>query len=477
MRDERARSTKASLEIHRPVQAYDAVSAAKRLREEKTYEDHGRSVLSLFHGPSLRAMLTTIATGRRTGERRVASSSTVHVLEGEVKFRAGEERHVLSAGGMLVLEGNVPFEAEALSEAAFLHTLVLPGHDTSLPQPVHPTEPAEGGADLDLPGADQPPKSYEKLAEEQEGHLGRRRKGREMNTRRTVNGTEDAKSLFPTKILLATDGSADAVQATEAAVDLADKSGSQLHVVHVWQDVPTPYAHAFVKQELERQGQEILEEQVWRIDADGGAVAGAHLKMGRTSDEVIELGEELGADLIVVGSRGLGPVKRVLLGSRSEEIVHHAHVPVLVLRRGEDVWPPARVVIGDDFSEDAKKAGELAANIAKLYGADVLLLHAFPHLLEESPGPEADYALRRAEERLEERAGSLEIILGHRPRTRMVAGDPAEAVLEATRGDKPALVAVGSRGLGMVGRVSLGSVSTKIVTAAPGPVLVFPHTE
>jgi quercetin dioxygenase-like cupin family protein len=152
MRDEKTRSPEDSLEIRRPVQAFDAASAAKRLRKEKTYEDHGRSVLSLLHGPSLRAMLTAIATGRHTGERRVAGPSTVHVLEGEVRFRAGEERHVLSAGETLVLEGNVSYEAEALSDAAFLHTLVLSGEETSLPQPVHPTEPAEGGADLDLPG-------------------------------------------------------------------------------------------------------------------------------------------------------------------------------------------------------------------------------------------------------------------------------------------------------------------------------------
>ena len=154
MRNEKTRNPEDSLEIHRPVQAFDAASAAKRLRKEKSYENHGRSVLSLCHGPSLRAMLTAIATGRRTGERRVAGPSTVQVLEGEVRFRAGEERHVLSAGGTLVLEGNVPYEAEALSDAAFLHTLVeQTKEDKSLPQPVHPTEPAEGRADLDLPGA------------------------------------------------------------------------------------------------------------------------------------------------------------------------------------------------------------------------------------------------------------------------------------------------------------------------------------
>jgi quercetin dioxygenase-like cupin family protein len=155
MREDKARSHEDNLENHRPVQAFDAAGAAKRLREEKTYEDHGRSVFNLFHGPSLRAMLTAIATGRRTGERRVAGPSTVHVLDGEVRFQTGEERHVLSAGGTLILEGNVPYEAEALSDAAFLHTLVWPAEeDKSLLRSAHPTEPAEGRADLNLPGAD-----------------------------------------------------------------------------------------------------------------------------------------------------------------------------------------------------------------------------------------------------------------------------------------------------------------------------------
>ena len=155
MHNEEVRSPEDGVEIRRPVQAFDVASAAKQLREEKTYEDHGRSVLSLFHGFSLRAMLTAIATGRRTGERRVAGPSTVHVLDGEVKFQAGEERHVLSAGGTLVLEGNVPYEAEALSDAAFLHTLMRPTEKAeSLPPSAHPMEPAERRADLDFPGAD-----------------------------------------------------------------------------------------------------------------------------------------------------------------------------------------------------------------------------------------------------------------------------------------------------------------------------------
>jgi quercetin dioxygenase-like cupin family protein len=149
----------ANTELREPVQAFDYASVIEGLRVEKSFEDHGRSVLILAHEPSLRLALTAIAAGRRTGERRVAGASTVQVLEGEVRFRAGEERHVLSVGGTLVLQGNVSYDAEALSDAAFLHTLVQPVEQgqEGFPQPTHPTEPTEGRVDPNLPGADRAP--------------------------------------------------------------------------------------------------------------------------------------------------------------------------------------------------------------------------------------------------------------------------------------------------------------------------------
>jgi len=282
---------------------------------------------------------------------------------------------------------------------------------------------------------------------------------------------------LPTKILFATDGTDDAAQGREAAVNLARKSSSELHLVHVWHDVPSPYAHAFLKRELRRQGQEILDEQVRHIEEAGGTVAEAHLKEGRISDEVVKLGAELGAGLLVVGSRGHGRIGRTFMGSHSEDIVHHAHLPVLVLRCVEGAWPPARVVIGDDFSEEAKEAGELAASIARLFEADTLLVRAYPHILDESSDPEAEKSVWQSEKELEGRASRLEGILGHKPRVEMAVGSPAEAILEAARVVGPTLVAVGSRGLGTVGRMRLGSVSTKVVRAAPGAALVCCPTD
>jgi nucleotide-binding universal stress UspA family protein len=61
----------------------------------------------------------------------------------------------------------------------------------------------------------------------------------------------------------------------------------------------------------------------------------AHLVFGKPDQEILKLGEELNAGLTVTGSRGLGGVRRALMGSVSDSVVRHAHCPVLVVRREE----------------------------------------------------------------------------------------------------------------------------------------------
>jgi nucleotide-binding universal stress UspA family protein len=87
-----------------------------------------------------------------------------------------------------------------------------------------------------------------------------------------------------------------------------------------------------------------------------------------------------------------------------------------------------------------------------------------------------DDELRRAENALLERSRELESRLGSRPKTRLAVGDAAGTLLEAAEEDEPerTLLVVGSRELGAIGRMRLGSVSTKVVHAAKGPVLVHP---
>ena len=151
-------------------------------------------------------------------------------------------------------------------------------------------------------------------------------------------------SIFPTKILLATDSSEEADLALSTAIDLANSTNSQLYVVTVAPWVPDPaYAvheasfrwetYKQTSEEIGKEAQEILDNQVGKIEEGGGIVQEAHLRRGRKDQEIVRVAEEIGAGLIVMGSRGLGGVRRALMGSVSESVFRHAHCPVLVVRK------------------------------------------------------------------------------------------------------------------------------------------------
>ncbi len=147
-------------------------------------------------------------------------------------------------------------------------------------------------------------------------------------------------SIFPTRVLLATDGSEEAELALRTAVDLANGTGSELHVLtvgreyHPGYDIPE-YGSQLQEalRRLERQARELLDGQARKIEEARGKVAEAHLRMGRPDEQIVSVADEVGAGLLVVGSRGLGGLSRALMGSVSDSVVRHAHCPVLVVRK------------------------------------------------------------------------------------------------------------------------------------------------
>src|SRR5215216_891044 len=122
-------------------------------------------------------------------------------------------------------------------------------------------------------------------------------------------------SIFPTNILLATDGSRDAELALTTAVDLAQSTNSELHVITVAPGYPSyDVRNPEVVEGLRQQAQDILEEQAKKIEQAGGKVAQKHLRVveghRHRSDEIVRVAEEIEAGLVVMGSRGLGGVRR-----------------------------------------------------------------------------------------------------------------------------------------------------------------------
>ncbi len=292
-----------------------------------------------------------------------------------------------------------------------------------------------------------------------------------------------------TRILLATDGSENAALAGRVATDISNKTAAELHVVHVWTDVPPPAYPGLSLSTLDNYSRlakeeagRLLRREAWNARIAGERIVREHLREGRPAEQIIALAEELDADLVVVGSRGAGRIKRLITGSISEGVVHRASCPVLIVCGGEEAWPVGRVVVADDGSRPARRAGALAAEIANLSGAEIVVVRAYEHPPEPVGGwsaqerRELDEVLWRNRLDLKKRAEQLQEIAPCRPKTRLIQSKAASAmtlVAEEAEG-KQILFAVGSRGLCAPERAVLGSVSTAVLRAADGPVLIVP---
>jgi nucleotide-binding universal stress UspA family protein len=152
-----------------------------------------------------------------------------------------------------------------------------------------------------------------------------------MRSANAVSSEEGEMSIFPTKILLATDGSSEAELATRTAVDLSQQTNSEV-IDPEGVELPDPILVEDIERQAERGGREMLDEEVERVRSAGGKVAQAHLMMGDAAREIVHLAEDIEAGLVVVGSRGRGGIRRTLMGSVSDSVVRHAHCPVLVVR-------------------------------------------------------------------------------------------------------------------------------------------------
>jgi nucleotide-binding universal stress UspA family protein len=296
--------------------------------------------------------------------------------------------------------------------------------------------------------------------------------------------------MFPTKILLASDGSSHSQLAARVAASIATKTNSELHVAHVG-FVPAMYhpemrGYASRFETLQQETQQVLDEEVRQIEAKGKSVARAHLRMGRPDAEVVELAEELEAGLVVVGNRGLGPIKRAVMGSVSSSVVRHAHCPVMVVREDPRHGEPAEgpIVLAFDGSDEAKLAARAATELSESTGSEVHPIFVLP-TPDHMYGPH--FYSTDIEERLLERARTEARKLldtqsenlrsggGKVGQTHLATGRPDKEIVELAEEVGAGMIVVGSRGLGGVRRTLVGSVSDSVVRHAHCPVLVMRH--
>ena len=131
------------------------------------------------------------------------------------------------------------------------------------------------------------------------------------------------------------------------------------------------------------------------------------------------------------------------------------------------------ILLAYDGSEHAKRAAGVAKAEAEAHGARLIVVHAYEPVPDYLGEPRFEEARRR---RLERAEGGLEAdrALTGVPKedALLLEGVPAEAILQAARAEKADLIVMGTRGLGALGSLFLGSQSQRVVAEAPCPVLL-----
>jgi nucleotide-binding universal stress UspA family protein len=143
------------------------------------------------------------------------------------------------------------------------------------------------------------------------------------------------------EILVATDGSEQALQAARAAGEIAQKFQAKLTLVSVYdmnnvmaayESGPENIPYVLLMRQRGEEMHEKAQHRTGEVLQAMGVTYQSRRETGHPVDTIVQVAEELKADLIVLGSRGLGAFKRLLLGSVSDGVLHHAHCPVLIVR-------------------------------------------------------------------------------------------------------------------------------------------------
>ena len=143
-------------------------------------------------------------------------------------------------------------------------------------------------------------------------------------------------------ILVSIDGSDSGQRALDAGIEMAQKFGAKMHLVHVVREMqlPTNFGRLQDYEEASRArhnllksaGEQMLTQAERSCESKGIKDAKTHMGAGDPANAIVNCGTENGVDLIVMGSRGLGQVDGFLLGSVSRKVSNTAKVPCLIIK-------------------------------------------------------------------------------------------------------------------------------------------------
>ncbi len=291
------------------------------------------------------------------------------------------------------------------------------------------------------------------------------------------------------KILVPTDFSKRTARALPYALDLARQQGAEVHLLHVIPplegDAYSPLRYspeaAVLHQRPDKLIYDLLASTAETHDTEGVHVELVKQRGMTVAGTILDYAQRQAVDLIVIGTHGVTGVRHFFLGSVAEEVVHRACCHVLIVHERDDAEPlPSdvrRVLVPVDFSPSSPDLLRQARHLAAAYNAEIDLLHVVesPSFLAPFAGlatlhdlvPDLHEQAQARLERLLEEAGGPDVPA----RAHLTEGRPAAAILDFARQHGADLIVIATRGLSGVKHFFLGSVTERVVRAAPCPVL------
>jgi nucleotide-binding universal stress UspA family protein len=286
------------------------------------------------------------------------------------------------------------------------------------------------------------------------------------------------------RVLFPTDFSEAAARAFPQAAFLADWHDAELHVVNVTEpstspdngpkpDLPVPL--------------DTLTDWLGRTAPESGprldelSIVQTQVESGMPAERLVAYVEDRDVDLVVMGTHGRRGIRRMLLGSVTEEVVRKASCPVLTVRTDAPDAPRKavrRILVPVDFSDAAETAVAHANEIAQTYGAEIDLLHVIEEVVYpsaygvEMPPISSDAVGARVEESLGTIARDE---IGHEHvQISATIGYAPLSILDYVEENDVDLVVIATHGRTGLDRVLLGSVTERVLRQSPVPVFVVP---
>lgn len=283
--------------------------------------------------------------------------------------------------------------------------------------------------------------------------------------------------------LLAVDGSDNSYEAVRALKYF--RRADRLTLLHVL-DVPRPAypmmipetaeeLYRAVEKSMKEDGQRLLDRVESLLPAGIGPVT-KRLEVGSPAEVIVTEAEQGKVDLILMGSRGVGPVKEQLFGSVSHRVLTLAPAPTCILNRPLKALHHLLVPLQGPY--DAEAAVEFFSTKPFRDTVELTLVTVFPTTTPPWPVNTATAAsmekqgLESAKDFLDGVAEKL-VALGYKTRTVAVPGDPASTILREAARLRPDLIVTGTHGRKGLTRFVLGSVSHALLHSASYPILVY----